>query len=131
MGLSVTVLQNDQVLWNGAYGSTKPGDSKAPKVTNETAFMFASLSKTNIAVASMILYEKGLLSPEDDVNKHLNFSVRNPNFKTEVVTIHHLLTHTASISDKEYDNIPIYMPGDPTISLYDTVYNYLTKDGVW
>jgi CubicO group peptidase (beta-lactamase class C family) len=130
-GMSVTVVQNDKVLWNNAYGSTQPGNNKAPKVNNDTAFMFASLSKTNIAVATFILYEKGLIDPKDDVNKYLNFSVVNPSFKSTPVTVHHLLTHTSSISDKEYDNIPIYMPGDPTISLHDTVFNYLASNGRW
>merc|ERR1719389_580025 len=99
-GMSITVVKNDEVLWNSAVGSTKPGDSKAPKVTNDTAFMFASLSKTNIAVAAMILKEKGLLKPEDDVNDYLPFSVRNPTYPSQAITIHHLLTHTSSISDK-------------------------------
>jgi CubicO group peptidase (beta-lactamase class C family) len=130
-GVSITVLRNDQIVWNGAYGTTKPGDSSAPPVTSDTAFMFASLSKTNIAVASMILYEKGLLHPDDDVNKYVNFTVRNPHFPTVPVTLHNLMTHTASISDNQYDDIPIYMPGDPTISLYEVVYNYLAKGGRW
>lgn len=130
-GMSITVLRKDQIVWNGAYGTTKPGVSSAPAVTSDTAFMFASLSKTNIAIASMILYDKGLIHPDDDVNKYVNFTVRNPSFPKVPVTLHNLMTHTASITDSEYDNIPIYMAGDPTISLYEVVYNYLAEGGQW
>lgn len=130
-GLSATVVKGDQMLWTGAYGSTQPGNSSAPLVTEDTAFMFASLSKTNIAIATFVLYEKGLLNYTDDVNKYLDFEVRNPNFKDDAITLHHLLTHTSSISDKEYNKLSIYFAGDPGISLHDTVYGYLASQGRW
>jgi len=130
-GASIAVLKNDAILWHGAYGTTKPGDPSAPSVTNETAFMFASLSKTNIAVAAMLLYEKGWLAPREDVNTYLNFTVRNPQHPGATITLHSLLTHTSSISDAAYYDIPIYMAGDPTISLHDFLYGYLAKDGRW
>jgi len=78
----------------------EPPGSAGGNVTSDTAFMFASLSKTHIAVAAMILVERGWLSVADDVNTYLNFSVRNPSFPSTPVTVHSLLTHSSSIHDR-------------------------------
>ena len=130
-GASVAVLKKDEVIYQNAFGTTNPGSNKGPAVTNNSVFMFASLSKTHIAVASMMLVEKGWLAVDDDVNQYLNFSVRNPKHPDAPVTVRSLLTHTSSIHDNEYDNIPIYMTGDPSITLYDFLYGYLASDGRW
>jgi len=118
-GLSVVVLQNDTVLWDGHYGSTNPEDPTAPTVRNDTFFQFASLSKTLIGVSAMVLYEKGLLNPGDDVNTYLPFRLRNPNFPDTPITVHGLLTHTSSMIDKQYGKIlhKVFADGDPIMSL--------------
>lgn len=129
LGVSAAVIQNETLLWSKAYGYTD--GSKNTEVTTDTAFMFASVSKTNIAVATMILFERGWLSVNDDVNDHIPFSVRNPRFPDEPITIHSLLTHSSSIRDGVYDKMSIYMPGDPTFSLHDFLKGYLVEGGFW
>jgi len=133
-GLSAVALVKDKIVWSGHYGSTKPSDKNAPKVMNTTVFEFASLSKTLIGVSVMVLKDKGLLDPEDDINKYLPFELRNPNFPDAPITIHGLSTHTSSLRDKYYDTLPggtIYHEGDSPISFKD-FYGYMfTKSGKW
>ena len=63
-----------------------------------TAFILASVSKTVVAVAVMQLVERGLLDLDEDVNSHIPFSFRNPNFPNTSITARMLLTHTSSLS---------------------------------
>ncbi len=60
--------------------------------TSKTKFRIGSVTKQFTAVAIMQLYEKGLLSLDDTLDKYI------PDYpKGNKVTIHHLLTHTSGI----------------------------------
>lgn len=60
--------------------------------TAETKFRIGSVTKQFTAAAIMQLCEKGILSPEDTLDKYIS---DYPN--GDKVTIHHLLTHTSGI----------------------------------
>ena len=101
-GLSVAVAQRGKVVWSEGYGSAAPARAVGARVTRETAFMFASLSKTVTSTAVMLLRDRGWLAPTDNLNKLLPFPVRNPKYPDTPITLRHLLTHTSSIVDEEY-----------------------------
>lgn len=60
--------------------------------TAKTKFRIGSVTKQFTAVAIMQLYEKGLLSLDDTLDKYIPYYP-----KGDKVTIHHLLTHTSGI----------------------------------
>jgi len=134
-GLSAVVLHNDKVLWDGHYGSTDPESEAGPSVQSTTLFQFASLSKTLISVTAMILKEKGLLDPEDDVNKYLPFNLVNPHFPETAITVHGLLTHTSSMTDHVYGKLlkqgKLSVAGDPLMSMAAFYNATLSKRGQW
>ncbi len=68
-------------------------------ITTDTKFRIASISKTITAMAVMQLVEKGLMDLDTDVSTILGYSVRNPMYAANPITIRMLLSHTSSIID--------------------------------
>jgi CubicO group peptidase (beta-lactamase class C family) len=133
-GLSAVVVRKDEVLWQGQYGSALPSSSVEVPVERDTVFEVASLSKTIIGLAVLKLTDLGLLHPDDDINKHMPFPVRNPSFPLKPITLHGLLTHTSSICDDAYDDLDatqLYSEGDPKMSMETFYKRMLSPLGVW
>jgi len=63
------------------------------RLSTDSVFRLASVSKAFTAMAILILEEKGALSLDDDVRKHL------PGLPYEGVTIRHLVHHTSGLPD--------------------------------
>jgi CubicO group peptidase (beta-lactamase class C family) len=95
--ISYCVVRNDQILYSGAMGYA---DEDADRLaTHDTRYLVASISKTITAVAAMQLVEQNLIGLDDDINQYLPFSVRNPSFPNDAITLRMLLAHRSSISD--------------------------------
>ena len=80
--LSAGIIDKDELIWHGEYGSYKdyhnflvPKEEKTP--TKDTVYMTGSISKTVTATAMMQLYEKGLYNLSDTVSDHLGFDLIN------------------------------------------------------
>jgi CubicO group peptidase (beta-lactamase class C family) len=122
-------VKGDSIVYMGAKGFSNIHEGKA--FTPQTRMLIASISKTMVATAIMQLYEKGLISLDDDIGKYLPFKVRNPNFPEEKITVKMLMTHTSSISDDGYSIQIFYLYGyvDYPESLTSFEKNYLTQQG--
>lgn len=95
--ISYCVVRNDEILYSGAMGFA---DEDANRLaTHDTRYLVASISKTITAVAAMQLVEQNLIGLDDDINQYLPFSVRNPSFPNDAITLRMLLAHRSSISD--------------------------------
>lgn len=95
-GMAILVASEGNVVYKRGLGSANLNESIA--ITADTGFRLASISKSLTAVAIMMLYEQGLLAPEDSILTYLpEFS---PTWRD--MTIHHLLSHQSGITD--YDN---------------------------
>ncbi len=68
-GVSIAVVNNNELSWAAAYGTTKAGGSVT--VTDETLFEAASTSKMIVAAIALHFVEQGLLDLDDDVNEKL------------------------------------------------------------
>lgn len=88
---SVLVARGEQVLLSKGYGLA----DVAQKIPNEptTKFRIGSVTKQFTAVAILLLEERGKLSVDDLVKKHLPDAPA----AWDKVTIFHLLTHTSGI----------------------------------
>tara|TARA_R110002074_G_scaffold79064_11_gene178547 strand:- start:8243 stop:9700 length:1458 start_codon:yes stop_codon:yes gene_type:complete len=98
-GLSIAIIHNYEIEWAKGYGST--GNEEKSKVTEQTVFQAASMSKFVNAVAIMKLMENKKVNLDEDINNYLtswkfpydkNFDTTNP------ITIRQLLSHTAGLS---------------------------------
>jgi CubicO group peptidase (beta-lactamase class C family) len=95
--LSACIIKNNSVQWSQAFGEC---NRETPKdATLETIYMIASISKSICAVAIMQLLEEKLIeSLDDDVNKYLDFELRNPNFPDVNISFRMLLAHQSSLA---------------------------------
>ena len=75
-GLSAAVTVGGELVWTDGLGSTYPESGEQRYLaTADTAFTFASVSKTITGVAVLMLRERGLLDVEADVNTILPYQV--------------------------------------------------------
>ena len=64
-------------------------------VTDSTLFQVASITKTFVSAAILLLAEEGKLSLDDPVAKHLPDLAERTGLDTDAITIEHLLSHQA------------------------------------
>jgi len=126
--LSGCVIKNNEVVWQWSYGWADI-ENKIP-ATNNTPFMLASVSKTITGTTLMHLYDQGKFNLDDDINTYLPFTIRNPEFPDDPITIRMLLNHTSTLHD-DFDFItPLYGKGDVTeTSFGELVKAFFTEDG--
>jgi CubicO group peptidase (beta-lactamase class C family) len=105
-GLSVAVVDHENILFRNAYGYSDP--QKKTPATNETLFTLASISKTIISFVAMRLFDAGLFELDDDVSTHLDFKLVNPHFPEKKITMRQLMSHTSSIDDAQYSTNKVY-----------------------
>ncbi len=99
VGLAVVVVKNNKIAYAKSLGY-KNKEAKTP-LKEEDIFRIASISKSFVATSIMQLVEGGKLSLSDDVSKLVGFTVRNPAYPDDVITLRMLLSHTSSINDKQ------------------------------
>jgi CubicO group peptidase (beta-lactamase class C family) len=89
-----------------------------------------SISKTFVGTAVMQLRDQGALQLDDNIDKHLDFSVCNPNHANSQITFRHLMTHRSSIEDgSAYARA--YGCRDSPISIRDWIKGYLIAGGAF
>jgi len=94
VGLGVGVVEDGQIRFLRGYGVTVAGGSE--RVTPNTVFRWASLSKGVAADMVARLAGEGRLSLEDPVGRYAS-SLRLPGGNENVATVANLLSHTLGI----------------------------------
>jgi CubicO group peptidase (beta-lactamase class C family) len=97
---AILVSKDGKTLFNKGYGFAN-AEHQVPNTTT-TKFRLGSITKQFTAMAILILQERGKLRVEDPVGKYID----NAPKAWEVVTIHHLLTHTGGVPS--YTDDPAY-----------------------
>lgn len=114
----VLIAKEGQAEFIKTYGYTD--FTQKERLTNQSSFRLASLSKQFTCTGIMLLEQKGLLNFDDLVSKHLK------GFPYEGVTIRHLMNHTSGIPDsymslapKHRDEIGDILTIDEVVSLIE------------
>lgn len=124
-GLSALVVKDRTVLWEGHYGWANISEKR--RVTSDTLFQIASVSKTITACAVMQQVELNL---DGDVNELLPFNFRNPEHPGKAITVRQLITHTSGIRDNWGVLEDTWVTNqDFPISLGKSLAKYFLKDG--
>lgn len=99
--LSVLAIRAGQVSYSYQCGRRFIGHDGLPdkNVGPDTLFRIASISKMMTTLGLMRLLEDGKVSLDADVSGYLGFTLRNPHFPDQLITLRHLLTHTSSLRD--------------------------------
>jgi CubicO group peptidase (beta-lactamase class C family) len=141
-GLAAAIIKNGRVVCTAVAGLADIEQKK--RVTPDTLFLIASVSKTITATALMQLYDERKFQLDDDINRYLPFRVTIPASPASPITFRQLLNHTASIRDNTtYINCPgtcaygstltpiVTRGADSPISLADLTREYLTPGGAY
>jgi CubicO group peptidase (beta-lactamase class C family) len=81
------VYQNDNNWVRGFGNETNP----------DTVFLIGSIQKMFVAVSILQLHEDGLIDIDGDVNDHIPFDIRHPNYPDTEITIRMLLSHRSGL----------------------------------
>ena len=121
VGVSAAVVKNGQIIYNQSFGY-KDLATQTP-LSNDDMMRIASISKSFTATSLMQLVEKGIISLDDDISDLIGFQIRNPHHPDVPITLKMVLSHTASIRDKEnystLDNLNPAVGGDCADSYYE------------
>jgi len=99
-GFTLAVLQAGEVLYMQGYGIADPSGLK---VTPDTPFHIASLSKSFTALAIMQLVELGQVDLDENASTYLPWFRLKDESLTHAITIRHLLNHTSTlVEDAEF-----------------------------
>ena len=127
-GLAITLIQEGSIAWSQAFG-VRNRVTQEP-VTLDTLFEAASLSKPLFAYASLKLCDKGILDLDTPISEYMPdgcLSIALPTAdssrshlvidksQVELVTMRHLLSHTAGYPNWPSKEQPLkryFVPGD-------------------
>ncbi len=100
-GLAIGVIQNGDIVFQQGYGVTKIGEDQ--RISTNSMFGIASLSKAFTAASMGMLVEDGKLNWDDKVTKHLpNWKLSDP-IVTNMMTIEDLLCHRSGLKTFDGD----------------------------
>ena len=121
VGVAAAVVKDGQIIYNQSFGY-KDLETQTP-LCNDHMMRIASISKSFTATSLMQLVEKGQISLDDDVSDLIGFKIRNPHHPDVPITLRMILSHTASIRDKEnystLDHLNPEVYGDCAESYYE------------
>lgn len=99
VGASFIVYQKGTKIAEYYYGYSDKRN--AIKVSHNTKFKIASVTKMVCAIGLMKLVEQGDISLDDDIGDILGYKIRNPKFPNVPISVRMLASHTSSIIDSE------------------------------
>lgn len=92
-GIAVGVVRNGQIAFLRAYGEAAPGKP----VTEQSAFMLGSISKSFTAAAVVQLQEAGKIDLDAPVKRYLPFFELKSRGVAETITVRNLLHHQSGL----------------------------------
>ena len=108
-GVSVAIIDGEEIGWARGYGVLQIG--RPERVSTDTLFQAASISKPVTAVAVMRLVEDGRLDLDEDVNRYLKSWRVPPNGAWQPwVTLRQLLSHSAGVTVHGFPGYPLGRP---------------------
>ncbi len=130
-GIATLIIKDNEIVWNKNYGYRNL-QYQLP-VEDSTLFLMASISKTITVTAVMQLWENGLIDLQSNINNYLpsGFSVVNPYYPSDIITVKMLMTHTSTLLDNWNILLPLISCGDSPISLNTFLINYLVPGGTY
>ena len=102
VGSVVIVAKEGEIIYQQASGHADQEHKKTMRVDSQ--FLLSSVTKPIVSTAVLCLVEKGILNLNAPVTDYLpNFTPKLENGQQPVITLHHLLTHSAGLKYRFYE----------------------------
>lgn len=121
VGSSTVIASKDKIIQYGVSGMMNKEKEIETNPHLDTIYRIASISKVIVALGVLLLVDKGLVDLDEDISKYLGFTVRNPYYKEDKITLRMVMTQTSSICDRMYDKVNC--ADDPYVALEDMLTN--------
>ncbi|MBR2413568.1 MAG: serine hydrolase [Clostridia bacterium] len=95
-GVQAAVIRDGKVIDAYSYGVADKQTGRAVK--DSTKFRASSLSKLVTFATCMALVDRGVLDLDEDIGTYFGFSVRNPSYPNDKITLRMLMTHSSTIT---------------------------------
>lgn len=120
-GLSLTVIDDNRVVWAKSYGVREAGGHS--KVTLDTPFQAASISKPITVLAALHEVEAGRLNLDANVNDRLRaWRIPDNTFtRDQKVTLRRIMSHTAGLTTDGFEGYPVGAPLPTVAQILDGV----------
>ena len=103
VGGAVVVAVGQEIVYERYYG-VQQKTTHVP-VSENTYFRCASVTKLVTGIGLLQLMEQGVLEPDEDISAYLGYTVRNPRYPEDPITLRQLMSHTAGLNeDASYAN---------------------------
>lgn len=107
-GYGFIAYKNGKRIYSDMAGYARLADitGKAQRMTEDSLFRIASVSKQFTIYTVMQLAEAGMLSLDADISLYLGFSLRHPAYPDIAITVRMLANHTSGLRDGKVYSIP-------------------------
>ena len=94
-GAAVLVAKDGETVYTRYFGYAKKKTEE--KISSQTYFRIASVSKLVSGIHVMQLVEQGLLDLDTDISEYLGYKVQNPYYPDNPLTLRMIMSHTTSL----------------------------------
>ncbi len=108
-GVGIALIRDGEVVWTEGFGVTNAFTREA--VTPDTIFEVASNSKAVTAYIALRLVDQGVLSLDEPLNTYLPEPWLPPSEYRDVITLRHVLSHTAGLGHIPPTRESLFAPG--------------------
>ena len=98
VGGAVVVAMGQEIVYERYYG-VQQQTTRVP-VSQNTYFRCASVTKLVTGIGLLQLMERGVLAPDEDISAYLGYTVRNPRYPEDPITLRQLMSHTAGLNEE-------------------------------
>lgn len=112
-GVAVALVENGQPVWRGAFGFANA--RTGARVTEETVFEAASLSKPVVAYAVLQLAERGVIDLDTPLVRYTGRRYIEGDDRLDRITARHVLSNTTGFPNWRPRNAPLeihFTPGE-------------------
>lgn len=99
VGASAAVIRDGQVAYHYEYGYANK--EKKIKVSEDTKFRIASVTKVFTSMLAMTEVDDGKLDLDGDLSDIMGYTFRHPSYRDKKVTPRMLMTHTSGLIDRD------------------------------
>ena len=103
--IAIGIIDNQQEL---KFGYKKVDSGWVSVNNSNTLFEIASISKVFTAALLAREVEKGTISIDDPLQKHIGFKINNDTYENQTLRIKHLVTHTSGLKKNPLTNYKRY-----------------------